>query len=278
MLVSLISRLVACSPRIVVDKQTDGRTDGHTHRTTTVTLAAHAAGIECHWIDSTQVGNLSIYDLAGHREFHNAHDTVIRNAISGPSAGIFLFVIDMSLPLDVLQRTIPYWLSFIQNQISITTKMPPAQYHAKPHLLAVGSHADSVKSKTELREKESIVRSKCESADKVKFVEYVTVDCRYSKSSSLKQLRSHIWVSHNELQDTCTSGMTFNVHCFHVYLVSKCRDKPAMQLGNLMEIIMSNILSSKEVYLQFLPQDLPALKAVCSDLNNAFSSSTNSSR
>ena len=36
MLVSLISRLVACSPRIVVDKQT------HTHKTTTVTLAAHA--------------------------------------------------------------------------------------------------------------------------------------------------------------------------------------------------------------------------------------------
>ena len=42
MLVSLISRLVACSPRIVVDKQTDRQTDRHTHRTTTVTLAAHA--------------------------------------------------------------------------------------------------------------------------------------------------------------------------------------------------------------------------------------------
>ena len=36
LLVSLISRLVASSPRIVVDKQTD------THRTTTATLAAHA--------------------------------------------------------------------------------------------------------------------------------------------------------------------------------------------------------------------------------------------
>ena len=34
LLVSLISRLVACSARIVVDRQT--------HRTTTVTLAAHA--------------------------------------------------------------------------------------------------------------------------------------------------------------------------------------------------------------------------------------------
>ena len=36
LLVSLISRLVACSGRIVGDRQT------RTHRTTTVTLAAHA--------------------------------------------------------------------------------------------------------------------------------------------------------------------------------------------------------------------------------------------
>ena len=38
LLVSLISRLVACSARIVVDRRTDGRT----HRPTTVTLASHA--------------------------------------------------------------------------------------------------------------------------------------------------------------------------------------------------------------------------------------------
>ena len=220
------------------------------------------AGIDCHTIHSPQVGNLSIYDLAGHREFHNAHDTVIRNAISGPSAGIFLFVIDMSLSLDVLQQTVEYWLSFFQNQKSNSTPT-----HAKPHLLAVGSHADSVKSKTELEEKESIVRSKCESADKIKFVDYVTVDCRYSESSSLTQLRSHILDSHNALQSTCTSSMTFNVHCFHVYLVSKCGENPGMQLRNIMEIIKSNVISSKEMYVHFLPQNLPALKEVCSDLN-----------
>ena len=42
LLVSLISRLVVCSARIVADKQTDRQTDRQTHRTTTVTLAAHA--------------------------------------------------------------------------------------------------------------------------------------------------------------------------------------------------------------------------------------------
>ena len=42
LLVSLISRLVACSARIVVDRHTDTQTHRQTHRTTTVTLAAHA--------------------------------------------------------------------------------------------------------------------------------------------------------------------------------------------------------------------------------------------
>ena len=43
LLVSLISRLVACSPRMVVATHTDRHTHRHTERvTTTVTLAAHA--------------------------------------------------------------------------------------------------------------------------------------------------------------------------------------------------------------------------------------------
>ena len=41
-LVSLMSRLVACSARIVADRQTNRQTDRQTHRTTTVTLAAHS--------------------------------------------------------------------------------------------------------------------------------------------------------------------------------------------------------------------------------------------
>ena len=42
MLVSLISRLIACSARIVGDKHTNRQTDTQTHRPSTVTLAAHA--------------------------------------------------------------------------------------------------------------------------------------------------------------------------------------------------------------------------------------------
>ena len=43
------------------------------------------ADIECHTIHSSRIGSLTIYDLAGHRENHNSHDTVI-SSISGPSS------------------------------------------------------------------------------------------------------------------------------------------------------------------------------------------------
>ena len=42
LLVLLIRRLVACSARIVVERQTDRHTDKKTHRPSTVTLTAHA--------------------------------------------------------------------------------------------------------------------------------------------------------------------------------------------------------------------------------------------
>ena len=81
-------------------------------------VKVNTAGMECHEVYSTRVGNLIIHDLAGHREYHSAHDAVIRSAVSGPSSGIFLFVIDLSKPKDELQRTIHYWLSFMKNQVS----------------------------------------------------------------------------------------------------------------------------------------------------------------
>ena len=60
--------------------------------------------------------------------------------------------------------------------------------------VAVGSHAVSVKSKPDLEEKQSLVHSLCKAPVNVHFVDYVTVDCRYSESPSLTQLRSHILI------------------------------------------------------------------------------------
>ena len=216
------------------------------------------AGIENHTVHSSRIGHLSIYDLAGHREFHNAHDTVIRSSISGLSLGLFLFVVNLGAFLVDLKGMVSYWLSFIQSQVCGES----GRLEAKPYLLAIGSHADTVKSKSELEKKESIVQSFCRNAENLNFVDYVRVDCRYSESPSLNQLRKLILFTHNKLQ-AAIPKVSFHDHCFHVYLVSECRDKPGLQLKDLMTATEHSDFPGKE----FLPQTVQALGEACSNLN-----------
>ena len=216
------------------------------------------AGIECQTVHSSRIGHLSIYDLAGHREFHNAHDTVIRSSISGLSLGLFLFVVNLGALLVDLKGIVSYWLSFIQSQVCGES----GRLEAKPYLLAIGSHADTVKYKSELEEKESLVQSFCRDAKNLNFVDYVRVDCRYSESPSLNQLRTLILTTHNKLQ-AAIPKVNFHDHCFHIYLVSECRDKPGLQLKYLMTAIEHSDFPGKK----FLPQTIQALGEACSNLN-----------
>ena len=173
---------------------------------------------------------------------------------------MFLFVIDLTPSFDDLKRTVSYWLSFIQNQVCIE---PSSALVSKPYLLAVGSHADSVKSKSELEEKQSIVQSLCNEAENIHFVDYVTVDCRYSESRSLTQLRAHMLQTHDTLQELMPK-VTFHAHCFHVYLISVCGSQSGMQLGSLIKTIESDPLSIKQ---KFLPPTLQALHEACNNIN-----------
>ena len=217
------------------------------------------AGIECHTIHSSRIGSFTIYDLAGHREFHNSHDTVISSCISGKSPGIFLFVIDLRASLDDLKRTALYWLSFIQSQVRSEASLQVTT----PYLLAVGSHVDSVKSRTDLGEKESVVQHLCKTAGNITFIDFVAVDCRYSESPSLTQLRAHLRDTHDKLQSSIPT-VSFHDHCFHVYLVSECGSMPGIQLHNLMQVIESNPAISRE---RFLPQSLEGLHKVCKNVS-----------
>ena len=220
------------------------------------------AGIECHTIHSSRIGHFTIYDLAGHREFHHAHDTVIRSSISGPSSGMFLFVMDLTTSLDDLKRSVSYWVSFIQSQIC----MESSTQISKPYLLAVGSHTDSVKSKSELEEKKSLVQSLYKEAENIHFVDCVAIDCRYSESKSLTQLRAHMLNIHDKLQKTIPR-VTFHDHCFHVYLISECGNQPGMQPGMQLSSLMRAIKSSPFTSKDFLPQTMEALHKACSNLN-----------
>ena len=220
-------------------------------------VTARTAGIECHQIHNRRIGNLRLYDIAGHREFHSSHDTVIRNASSG---AIFLFVIDLTATESDIQSTIFFWLSFLQNQVS-----PDIDKSCKPRLLLIGSHADRLASKSDLKQKEELIRKSCSSVSKLQVVGFLAVDCRYSESTSLAQLRRKMF----EIQQSKQADLavTFHLHCFHVYLIQVCGDQPGVQLGTVVERIQLESRQESASYLDFLPNDLPSATKMCLELN-----------
>ena len=172
-------------------------------------VTAKTAGIECHQIQSQHIGNLHLYDIAGHREFHSSHDTVIRNASSG---GIFLFFIDLNAAESDLQSTVFFWLSFLQNQISSNS-----DESCKPHLLLIGSHADKLASKSDFKKKEELITTACSSVSKLYVAGFLAIDCQHSESPSLTQLRRQIFEIQKSKQ--ANLAVTFHHHCFHIYLI-----------------------------------------------------------
>ena len=220
-------------------------------------VTARTAGIECHQIHSKRIGNLSLYDIAGHREFHSSHDTVIRNASSG---AILLFVIDLTATDYDLQSTVFFWISSLQNQVS-----PDIDESSKPYLLLIGSHADMLPSKSHLKRKEELIMKACSSVSKLHIVGFLAVDCRYSESPSLSQLRRQIFEIQQSKQGDLV--LTFHHHCFHVYLIQVCRDQPGVQLGTVVERIQLESRQESASYLDFLPSDLSSASKLCIELN-----------
>ena len=221
-------------------------------------VTARTAGIECHQIHSQHIGNLRIYDIAGHREFHSSHDTVIRSASSG---GIFLFIIDLSANESNIQSTVFYWLSSLQNQVS-----SDRDESCKPHLLLIGSHADRLASKSDLKRKEELIATSCSSVSKLHVAGFLAVDCRHSESPSLAQLRRQIFEIQQSKQKKLV--LTFHLHCFHIYLIQKCGNQPGVQLGTVVKCIHQEVGQDvSSPYLEFIPNDLSAARKSCIELS-----------
>ena len=210
------------------------------------------AGIETHTIHSSRVGSLTIYDLAGHREFHSSHDTVIRSAVSGfVISAIFLFVISLIASDEELKKTVFFWLSFIQNQL--TSSSSPTAY-----LLVIGSHADRISSKSELRRIQELIREACigvKVSETIRLVDIVALDCQHSESSALNQLRKHVQDIQISLQQNM--AFKFDLHCLHVLLVSVCGNQPGAQIVTVMQHIRQRV---QEQELEFLPKDMQRIR------------------
>ena len=216
------------------------------------------AGIVPHNIENTKFGRLTLYDFAGQKEFYAGHDAVLRSAVSGSSAAIFLLVADLRTSDKEFTERIQYWLAFLENQ--------EVSSDPKPHIIIIGSHADQVKVKKELEGKRHIVEALLKEKAFVSFhyVGFVDLNCQYAKSSSMSQLRQYLAESCEELRHTCK--MSFRTHCFLVYLLDKFRDCPAVQVRDVSARVVEETPLLSAMPLR-IPKDVNQISQLCEEVS-----------
>ena len=130
------------------------------------------AGIVPTTINSRVFGSVNIYDFAGHEEYYVSHEILLQQT----SHPLVLLTVDISLPLQTIEKQLQYWLSMLSN-------------FQTSHVVVIGSHADLVRGSDTINQK---IASLVSTESSIRYHGFIQCDCRYSKSSALNQLRRQL--------------------------------------------------------------------------------------
>ena len=197
------------------------------------------AGIEPYDIESDHFGHITLYDFAGHKEYYGSHGAFLRNATAVSSAALFILVSDLRESDKELSESILFWLHFIHVECSHSKSGP------KPHIVIIGSRADQLESKDDLPHKKGVVSSLLQAhSSNLHYVGFVAMDCRYSESSAMSELRQHLAVSCETLRNKVE--VSFRGHCLFLYLFDKYREVPAVTVGRIIADIIPHTTDAEQ--------------------------------
>ena len=106
-------------------------------------VKALTAGIVPHHVKSPRA-NMTIYDLAGHREYYSSHSSILE-LISKTTPSVFLLLVNLLLSLENIIAQIYYWSLLISN---VCHNCPQ-----QSSIIVVGTHADCIGDRYTLRKR-----------------------------------------------------------------------------------------------------------------------------
>ena len=130
------------------------------------------AGIVPATINSQVFGSVNIYDFAGHEEYYVSHEILLQQT----SHPLVLLTVDISLPLQTIEKQLLYWLSMLSN-------------FQTSHVVVIGSHADLVRGSNTINQK---IASLVSTESSIRYHGLILCDCRYSYSSDMNQIRKKL--------------------------------------------------------------------------------------
>ena len=201
---------------------------------------------------SKRLGNVILYDFAGHTEYYSSHAAVLENFRSSSPTPLFIIILKLVESDEEITKELYYWTSMVENHCKTGKSLPK--------VIVVGSFADKVKGL--LLEKTRHVRqllglvlneplSSMTISCSLQFVGFIPLDCRIIASQGIDTLINLLADNCHALQEAADTS--FGCHVLYALLSDKFKDKVACTVSKIITCIHSE--SDEDVHENLLPHN-----------------------
>ena len=205
-------------------------------------VVLQTTGIDYRNIRSWEIGNVVIFDFAGHAEYYSSHAAVLETLLLR-SPAVFVIVTNLTDEKEIIKRDLYFWFNFIEN-VS-TNLINPSQ------VIIVGSHIDLLPHENDYQ---SFINEIASSAIRDQnYTGFLAMDCHRPGGKGVKEFMSKLKKSCEAVIDR-EDKISYHCHCLHAFLQQL--QLVAISLENLCSRIENMnepcLLSDRSTVLKFL--------------------------
>ncbi|KAL5515482.1 hypothetical protein EMCRGX_G000655 [Ephydatia muelleri] len=190
-------------------------------------VKALTAGIISHRVKGPNA-NMTIYDLAGHREYYSSHSSILEH-ISNTTPSIFLLLVNLLLTLEEITAQLYYWAAMIGNVCKKCSQQSS---------IIVGIHADCISDEGKLE----FLRTQIEQVarDAIKqhiFVQFTALNVTSFKGEVFGSFLSLLYSTIADVRLRCPA-ISLTCHVMYAFLNDKVpTDQDALSLSQLLNLL-----------------------------------------
>ena len=205
-------------------------------------VVLQTTGIEYHSVCSREIGNIVIYDFAGHAEYYSSHAAVLETLLLR-SPAVFAILSNLTDDEETIKKDLLFWFNFVEN---VSMKLISSS-----QVLVLGSHIDELSSEKDFQPFVNDVANLA-----VRFQNYkgfFPIDCHRPGGKGVKMFMEKLKESCEAVVDKYDK-MSYHCHCLNSYLQQL--EEVAISLdelcSKLMELNEPCLLTDRSIVLEFL--------------------------
>ena len=191
-------------------------------------VKALTAGIISHRVQSSKA-NMTIYDLAGHREYYSSHSSILEH-ISNTTPSIFFLLVNLLLTIKDITAQLYYWSGMIGNVCSNCSQ--------QSSIIVVGTHADCISDEGKLEFLHTQIEQVARDAIKQHiFVQFTALNVTSFRGKVFGSFLSLLHSTIDEVRLRCPA-ISLTCHVMYAFLNDKVpADQDAIPLSQLLTLL-----------------------------------------